>query len=144
MDQEREQLMISSARLAKAVMRAHADGIVLSETMRCTPAQARLINRLSHERNYDFHIPNLDFVSRKVATRLIDQLLACPSKHERSLTQKQLDLIELLQTTKEYATETVLDRLDQLGVSDVTQLNTKQASDLLTALFQLPKLNNNN
>lgn len=136
--------MISSAQLAKAVMRAHSDGITLSEKMRCTPAQARFIKRLDVERQHNLAIPNLEFVSKKYASNLIERLLACPTKQQPLITDKQNDLVVILRETKDYADETIADKLNEFGATDVSQLTIEQASALLTALFRLPKLNNEN
>ena len=64
----------------------------------CSPAQARFIQRLLDERVHEFQIENASLINKKHASRIIEQLLACPKKPEaiKPISEKQISYIYLL------------------------------------------------
>jgi len=107
----------------------------------CSPAQARFIARLLEERVHDFEIENPDQVNKKHASRIIEQLLACPKKPEaiKPISEKQISYIDLLSKARKGGENIVQLALIYDRVSSVHQLNGDQAKKLIDRLLIQPK-----
>ena len=106
----------------------------------CSPAQARFIQRLLDERIHEFEIANAEQVNKKHASRIIEQLLACPKKVEDRISEKQSGYIDLLLQTRQKAQEKLTEITTHYSVDSYHQLTRDQAKVLITYLVMLPKL----
>lgn len=106
----------------------------------CSPAQARFIQRLLDERIHEFEIANAEQVNKKHASRIIEQLLACPKKVEDRISEKQSGYIDLLLETRQNAQEKLTEITTHYSVDSYHQLTRDQAKTLITYLVLLPKV----
>jgi hypothetical protein len=107
----------------------------------CSPAQARFIARLLAERVHDFEIENPDRVNKKHASRIIEQLLACPKKPEaiKPISEKQISYIDLLSKARKNGETIIRLALLSNNVASVHQLNGDQAKFVIDRLLIQPK-----
>lgn len=106
----------------------------------CSPAQARFIQRLLDERIHEFNIENASLINKKHASRIIEQLLACPKKPEAITygSEKQVALIHKLVDQKVTANHTVDRYLRESNTDDVAKLDRDIVRKLIDHLFCLP------
>jgi len=107
----------------------------------CSPAQARFIARLLEERIHDFEIENPDQVNKKHASRIIEQLLACPKKPEaiKPISEKQISYIYLLLVARKNGHVLLDNQLRLWGVNYVRELDSDQAKKLIDLYLAQPK-----
>ena len=107
----------------------------------CSPAQARFIARLLEERVHEFEIENAEHVNKKHASRIIEQLLACPKKPEaiKPISEKQISYIDLLVKSRKGGESLLQLALLYDHVSSVHQFNGDQAKKLIDRLLIQPK-----
>lgn len=108
----------------------------------CSPSQGKFIERLLNERVHEFNITNPYQVNIKHASRIIEQLLACPKKLELipPISEKQISFIDLLFKTRQGADYETYNYLRNSKLKSIHELNKDQASDLITKLQSLPKI----
>ena len=106
----------------------------------CSPAQARFIARLLEERDHPFDIKDANQVNKKHASRIIEQLLACPKKAGvfTPPTDKQISYIDLLQQNRNSGEIIVNTYLAHNKVASIHQLQREQVTLLIEALKAQP------
>lgn len=108
----------------------------------CSPAQAKFIQRLLDERVHEFQIADASQINKKHASRIIEQLLACPKKPEAitPASEKQVGFINKLIETKATANHTVARYLRESNVNAIAELDRDIARKLITHLTTLPNI----
>ena len=105
----------------------------------CSPAQSRFIQQLLDARIHQFEITDATQINKKHASRIIEQLLACPKKVEDFISDKQVSFIDLLLIGRDGAKSIVDLYLQNVNTDSIYKLTRDQAKVLITNLVQLPK-----
>lgn len=108
----------------------------------CSQSQARFIERLLGERIHNLDIKNPNEVNVKHASRIIDELLKCPKKPEyvAPISDKQTSFLDLLFKSRQGADTITNSYLKSLNLDSIFALNKDQATNLISALNQQPKI----
>jgi hypothetical protein len=106
----------------------------------CSLPQARFIARLLEERDHPFDITDATKVNKRHASRIIEQLLACPKKAGvfTPPTEKQLSFIDHLRTSRKGGDIIVSSYLFVQKVESINQLQREQVTLLIEALKAQP------
>ena len=92
------------------------------------------------ERIHDFKIENPNFVNKKHASRIIEQLLKCPKKPQfvTPISEKQISFINLCMQTRENASQIIDSYCTYRNVDVIYKLNKDNATELIGMLKNLP------